>query len=212
MSTTLPETQPTPQPGDAPDDVTAAVHDVARRAKVASRALATASRATKDAVLHAIADALVAAADEIVTANAEDVERGHAGGMTAGLLDRLTLTPERVGAIADALRELAGLPDPVGEVVRGQTLPNGLRLRQLRVPMGVVGMIYEARPNVTVDAAGLGLKSGNAVILRGGSAAASSCAARSRPRGCPPTSSSRSTGTGGPAASRSCVPAASSTC
>src|SRR5690606_18601082 len=91
-----------------------------------------------------------------------------------GLLDRLALTPERVQAVAQALRELAALPDPVGEVVRGSTLPNGLTLRQVRVPMGVVGMIYEARPNVTVDAAGLALKSGNAVILRGGSAAASS--------------------------------------
>ncbi|MCK9793073.1 glutamate-5-semialdehyde dehydrogenase [Isoptericola sp. 4D.3] len=156
------------------DDVTAAVHEVARRAQVASRTLATATRATKDAALRALADALVADADEIVAANAEDVARGRDGGLSAGLLDRLALTPQRVGAIADALRELAGLPDPVGEVVRGQTLPNGLRLRQLRVPMGVVGMIYEARPNVTVDAAGLALKSGNAVILRGGSAAASS--------------------------------------
>ncbi len=171
MSTTLIEAQ---HVAGVPDDVAAAVHDVTRRAKVASRALATATRATKDAALQAIADALVDAADEIVGANAEDVARGQAGGMTPGLLDRLTLTPERVGAIADALLELAGLPDPVGEVVRGQTLPNGLRLRQLRVPMGVVGMIYEARPNVTVDAAGLGLKSGNAVILRGGSAAAAS--------------------------------------
>jgi glutamate-5-semialdehyde dehydrogenase len=161
-------------PGGAAADVTAAVHDVASRAKVASRALATATRATKDDALHALADARVAAADEIVAANAEDVERGRANGMSQGLLDRLALTPERVAAVADALRELAGLPDPVGEVVRGQTLPNGLRLRQLRVPMGVVGMIYEARPNVTVDAAGLALKSGNAVILRGGSAAASS--------------------------------------
>ncbi|PFG37807.1 glutamate-5-semialdehyde dehydrogenase [Flavimobilis soli] len=156
------------------DDVTEQVFDVARRAKVASRALATAPRGVKDAALHALADALVAQADVIVAANADDVERGRTNGMTAGLLDRLTLTPERVGAIADALRELAALPDPVGEVVRGSTLPNGLRLRQLRVPMGVVGMIYEARPNVTVDAAGLALKSGNAVVLRGGSAAASS--------------------------------------
>src|SRR6478609_2909055 len=158
----------------ASTDVAAAVEDVARRAKTASRALATATRATKDAALHALADALVAATDEIVDANALDLERGRAQGMADGLLDRLALTPERVAAIADALRELAGLPDPVGEVVRGSTRPNGLRLRQLRVPMGVVGMIYEARPNVTVDAAGLALKSGNAVILRGGSAAASS--------------------------------------
>lgn len=164
---------PTPDatPAAPAPDVESAVLDVARRAKVAARALATANRGTKDAALHAIADALVAATDEIVTANAEDSERERAGGMDAGLLDRLALTPARVDAIADALRAVAALPDPVGDVVRGQTLPNGLRLQQLRVPMGVVGMIYEARPNVTVDAAGLALKSGNAVILRGGSAA-----------------------------------------
>ncbi len=155
-------------------DVESAVLDVARRAKVASRALATASRGTKDAALNAVADALVTHAAEIVAANAEDVDRERAGGMSEGLLDRLALTEDRVAAIADALREVAGLPDPVGDVVRGQTLPNGLVLRQVRVPMGVVGMIYEARPNVTVDAAGLALKSGNAVILRGGSAAARS--------------------------------------
>ena len=161
-------------PAEPVDEVTAAVRDVAARAQVASRTLATANRATKDAALHAIADALVAAADEIVAANATDVARGRERGLSAGLLDRLALDPTRVSGVADGLRELAGLPDPVGEVVRGQTLPNGLRLRQLRVPMGVVGMIYEARPNVTVDAAGLALKSGNAVVLRGGSAAASS--------------------------------------
>ncbi|NUU16395.1 glutamate-5-semialdehyde dehydrogenase [Cellulomonas humilata] len=155
-------------------DVVAQVRAVAERAKVASRALATATRATKDAALRGMADALVAATDEIVAANATDLERGRADGTSAGLLDRLALTPERIVAIADALRELAALPDPVGEVVRGSTLPNGLRMRQVRVPMGVVGMIYEARPNVTVDAAGLALKSGNAVILRGGSAAAAS--------------------------------------
>lgn len=156
------------------DDPEAAVLAVARRAREASRTLATATRATKDAALRALADALVAATDRVLAANAVDLQRGRANGMTPGMLDRLALTPERVGAIADALRELATLPDPVGEVVRGSTLPNGLHLRQLRVPMGVVGMIYEARPNVTVDAAGLALKSGNAVVLRGGSAAASS--------------------------------------
>ncbi|RXR26213.1 glutamate-5-semialdehyde dehydrogenase [Oerskovia turbata] len=162
-------------PSTAPDvSVTQDVEATARRAKTASRRLATATRATKDAALHALADALVAATAEIVTANAQDLERGRENGTSAGLLDRLALTPERIVAIADALRELAALPDPVGEVVRGSTLPNGLRLRQVRVPMGVVGMIYEARPNVTVDAAGLALKSGNAVILRGGSAAARS--------------------------------------
>ncbi|GIG27584.1 glutamate-5-semialdehyde dehydrogenase [Cellulomonas marina] len=168
---------PAPGDADAPvagTDVDAAVRDVARRAQVASRALATATRARKDAALHALADALVAGADRVLAANAEDVARGREAGTSAGLLDRLALTPERIAGIADALRELAALPDPVGEVVRGQTLPNGLRLRQLRVPMGVVGMIYEARPNVTVDAVGLALKSGNAVVLRGGSAAARS--------------------------------------
>ncbi|MEP7763733.1 glutamate-5-semialdehyde dehydrogenase [Sanguibacter sp. 25GB23B1] len=167
-------TQVVDQTEHVPSDVSGAVTAVAERAKVASRVLATATRAVKDAALHAMADALVAATDEIVAANAVDLERGRAGGTSPGLLDRLALTGERIVAISDALRELAALPDPVGEVVRGSTLPNGLRLRQVRVPMGVVGMIYEARPNVTVDAAGLALKSGNAVILRGGSAAASS--------------------------------------
>lgn len=158
----------------ADEDVESAVRSIAQRSKDASRVLATATRATKDAALAAMADALVAATGPLVTANLVDVERERAAGMSEGLLDRLSLTPERIAAIADALRELAGLADPVGEVVRGSTLPNGLRLRQVRVPMGVVAMIYEARPNVTVDAAGLALKSGNAVILRGGSAAASS--------------------------------------
>lgn len=166
-------TTPVAEPSATPD-VQEAVFAIARRARVASRELATATRATKDGALHAMADALVAAAPEIVAANATDLERGRAAGLKPGLLDRLALTPERIEQIAAALRELAGLPDPVGEVVRGSTLPNGLRLRQLRVPMGVIGMIYEARPNVTVDAAGLALKSGNAAILRGGSAAAAS--------------------------------------
>jgi glutamate-5-semialdehyde dehydrogenase len=107
----------------------------------------------------------------ILTANAMDVENGKANGTSAALLDRLTLTEARVAGLVAALENLANLPDPVGNVVRGQTLPNGLRLRQVNVPMGVVAAIYEARPNVTVDIAGLALKSGNAVILRGGSAA-----------------------------------------
>ncbi len=156
------------------DEVREAVLAAARRARVAARSLATATRATKDTALRTMADALVLAADEIVAANADDLARGRSNGTSPGLLDRLALTPERIGAIADALRELAALPDPVGEIVRGSTLPNGLQLVQRRVPMGVVGMIYEARPNVTVDAAGLALKSGNAVILRGGAAAARS--------------------------------------
>jgi glutamate-5-semialdehyde dehydrogenase len=155
-------------------DIREHVLDVARAAKRASRVLATATRATKDAALHALADALVENADEIIAANAIDVARGEENGMKPSLVDRLRLDLARIAGIASALRELAALPDPVGEVVRGSTLPNGLRLRQVRVPMGVVGMIYEARPNVTVDAAGLALKSGNAVILRGGSAASTS--------------------------------------
>jgi glutamate-5-semialdehyde dehydrogenase len=160
--------------GDPVEAIRPQVLAIARAAKVAGRVLATLPRARKDAALHAMADALVAATAEIITANAVDLERGRTAGMAAGLLDRLALDPGRIAGIAAALRDLAALPDPVGEVVRGSTLPNGLRLRQLRVPMGVVGMIYEARPNVTVDAAGLALKSGNAVILRGGSVAASS--------------------------------------
>ncbi len=155
-------------------DVEQAVLEACRRAKVASRALATATRATKDAALEAMADALVAQSARILVANAEDVARGKANDMSPGLLDRLTLTETRIGAIADALRFVATLPDPVGEVRRGSTLPNGLRLIQKQVPLGVVGMIYEARPNVTVDAAALSLKSGNAAVLRGGSAAATS--------------------------------------
>ncbi|MPV36156.1 glutamate-5-semialdehyde dehydrogenase [Georgenia subflava] len=160
--------------GGGVDDAHAGVTGIARAAKTAARTLATATRATKDAALHAMADALIADAARIVEANAVDLTRGRENGMKDSLLDRLALDEARIGAIAEALRDLAALPDPVGEVVRGSTLPNGLRLRQVRVPMGVVGMIYEARPNVTVDAAGLALKSGNAVILRGGSAAASS--------------------------------------
>ena len=154
-------------------DSTAQVRDLAERARVASRTLALLTRADKDGALLALADAVAAATDDVVAANAQDLQRGREGGMATGLLDRLALDADRVAAVADALRDLAGLPDPVGEVVRGSTLANGLQIRQVRVPMGVVGMIYEARPNVTVDAAGLGLKSGNAMILRGGSAAAS---------------------------------------
>ncbi len=159
-------------PGTVPaGSVRDAVHETCRRARVASRALARATTAEKDAALNAVADALVASAVRIEAANATDVERGRAEDMSAGLLDRLHLDATRVAAVADAVRAVASLPDPVGQVVRGQTLPNGLRLRQTRVPMGVVAMVYEARPNVTVDAAVLALKSGNAAVLRGGSAA-----------------------------------------
>jgi glutamate-5-semialdehyde dehydrogenase len=118
-----------------------------------------------------------ARADEVLAANADDVRRAEDAGTQSHLIDRLRLTPERVGAMAEGLRDLARLPDPIGEVVRGSTLANGLELRQVRVPFGVVGMIYEGRPNVTVDAAGICLKSGNAALLRGSSSAASSNAA-----------------------------------
>jgi len=153
------------------------VRDVATRARIASHDLALATRATKDAALHAMAEALLSAAPAILAANAEDIARAEANATPANIIDRLRLTDERLAAMADGLREVAGLADPVGEVVRGSTLANGLELRQIRVPFGVVAMIYEARPNVTADAAGICLKSGNAVLLRGSSSARSSNAA-----------------------------------
>ncbi len=152
-------------------DVRDAVLATCGRAREAARVLATASRATKDAALSGVAAALETHAATVVSANAEDLDRGERDGLAPGLLDRLRLDDARVRGIAAAVRDVAALPDPVGEVVRGSTLPNGLRLRQVRVPMGVVAMVYEARPNVTVDAAALALKSGNAAVLRGGSAA-----------------------------------------
>ena len=155
-------------------EITAHVADLAGAARRASRRLGLLSRGDKDAALRAMADALDSASAEIIAANDEDVARGRAQGLAEGLIDRLRLDHARVSAVAEALRDIAALPDPVGEVVRGSTLANGLQIRQVRVPMGVVAMIYEARPNVTVDAAGLALKSGNAVVLRGGAAAGAS--------------------------------------
>jgi glutamate-5-semialdehyde dehydrogenase len=152
-------------------EVEAAVHAIADRSRHASRRMATANRAWKDRGLRAVGAALQENVEAILAANAMDVQRGKDNGTSKALLDRLTLTGSRVAGLVAALENLANLPDPVGNVVRGQTLPNGLRLRQVNVPMGVVAAIYEARPNVTVDIAGLALKSGNAVILRGGSAA-----------------------------------------
>lgn len=143
--------------------------DQAQAARIASRALATAHRATKDAALRAMAEALLAASDDILAANATDVAAAEASGTSAALIDRLRLTPARLDAMADGLRQLAALPDPVGDVVRGWTNPNGVQVRQVRVPFGVVGIIYEARPNVTADAAGICVKSGNAALLRGSS-------------------------------------------
>ena len=152
----------------------------ARRAREAAAALRLLTRHEKDIALLAMADALDSRTPEIIEANERDVARATEAGTAPALIDRLTLTGARVADIAQALRDVAGLPDPVGEVIRGYTLPNGLQVRQVRVPLGVVGMIYEARPNVTVDAAGLCLKSGNASLLRGSSSAASSNEALTR--------------------------------
>ena len=158
-------------------DLRAQVHDAARRARVASRMLASLPTVAKNSALHAAADALLAHLEEVLQANAEDLSVAAAAGTAEAMLDRLALNPQRVEGIAAGLRQVAGLADPVGEVLRGYTLPNGLQLRQQRVPLGVVGMVYEGRPNVTVDAFGLTLKSGNAVLLRGSSSASHSNAA-----------------------------------
>jgi glutamate-5-semialdehyde dehydrogenase len=147
------------------------IRAVATRARDAAAELAPRSRAAKDAALKALAAALVDATDAILAANASDVAAAKAAGLTDSMLDRLALDPERIQAMAQGLHDIAALPDPVGEVLRGYTQPNGLVIRQQRVPFGVLAIIYEARPNVTVDAAGLALKSGNAVLLRGSGSA-----------------------------------------
>ena len=153
------------------DSVTQQIAAITQAGRKAQKALAGASRADKDAALHAMAAAIDTNRDKILAANATDLERGKADNIAAALLDRLALTDDRIDGLVSALGELAALPDPIGNLVRGNNLPNGIRLQQVRVPLGVVGAIYEARPNVTVDIAGIGIKSGNAVILRGGSAA-----------------------------------------
>src|SRR5262249_44858343 len=147
------------------------VLDAARRARQSAAELAVLSRQAKDAALHAMADALEAGPEPVLAANDAALAAGRADGMSQALLDRLALNPGRIAGMAGGLRELAGLPDPVGEVLRGYTLPNGLEVRQVRVPLGVVGIVYEARPNVTADAAGIALKSGNATLLRGSASA-----------------------------------------
>jgi glutamate-5-semialdehyde dehydrogenase len=153
---------------------TPSVTEICLAAQAASRSLATMSSAAKDAALLRVADALEARADEVLEANARDLEAGRESGLSSALMDRLALDPARIASIAGAVRAIAALPDPVGEVIDGHRLPNGLDVRKVRVPLGVIAVIYEARPNVTVDAAALCLKSGNAIVLRGSSSAAHS--------------------------------------
>jgi glutamate-5-semialdehyde dehydrogenase len=153
------------------------VQEQARRARTAALTLNSATRATKDAALLAMADSVAKSETAILEANERDVTRAESNGTSAALIDRLRLTPDRIAGMVEGLRELAALPDPVGDVVRGWTNANGVQVRQVRVPFGVVGIIYEARPNVTADAGGICLKSGNAALLRGSSSAAESNAA-----------------------------------
>ncbi|MDX6657942.1 MAG: glutamate-5-semialdehyde dehydrogenase, partial [Solirubrobacteraceae bacterium] len=149
----------------------ASVSDLCLRARDAARLLAATDTATKDRALHAIADALEERTDEILEANSRDLDAGRENGLSEALMDRLALDPARVGAMAAGVRKIAALPDPVGEVIDGWRLPNGLDVRKTLVPLGVIAVVYEARPNVTIDAAALCLKSGNAIVLRGSSSA-----------------------------------------
>src|SRR6201996_647194 len=150
------------------------IADICRAARGASRVLATLGSSVKDEALEAIAAALIDSTAQILEANARDLEAGEANGLSAALLDRLALDERRVAEMAAGVRRIAALPDPVGEVIDGSTLPNGLQVRKVRVPLGVIAVVYEARPNVTIDAAALCLKSGNAIVLRGSSSAAHS--------------------------------------
>jgi glutamate-5-semialdehyde dehydrogenase len=156
------------------------VSEICRAAKRASRILARTDTAVKDAALEAIASALEVRLDEILAANERDMELAHLAGIDAALLDRLRLDAVRVAGIALAVRQIAALGDPVGELIDGHRLANGLDVRKVRVPLGVVAVVYEARPNVTIDAAALCLKSGNAIVLRGSSTATHSNAALAR--------------------------------
>src|SRR3954447_6935673 len=147
------------------------LHERLAAAKTASRALATAHTEQKNRALRAIADGVLTASGDILAANELDLANGRENGLSKGLLDRLSLSPARLQGLADAVLEVVGLTDPVGQAVRGSALPNGVKITEVRVPFGVVGAIYEARPNVTIDIAALAIKSGNAAVLRGGSAA-----------------------------------------
>jgi glutamate-5-semialdehyde dehydrogenase len=153
---------------------TQSVTEICRAAKRAARQLATIDTATKNAALLAMADALEARTAEILEANARDLEAGREAGLSSALMDRLAVDEARVAGMAAGVREIVALQDPVGEVLDGFRLPNGLDVRKVRVPLGVVAVVYEARPNVTIDAAALALKSGNAIVLRGSSSAAHS--------------------------------------
>ena len=152
-------------------DIESYVSDVAHAARAASYAIAGASHETRNRALHAMAESLRERAADIAAANAVDMEQASADGMSAGLLDRLMLDDGRIESMACSLEALADLPDPIGRVLEHRTIEGGMDLRRVSVPLGVVAMVYEARPNVTVDAAGICLKSGNACVLRGGSAA-----------------------------------------
>jgi glutamate-5-semialdehyde dehydrogenase len=152
-------------------DVQSYMHGVGRTARSASRLVAKADTATKNRALRAIAEALERASAKLLDANARDVEAAHGKKLEDALIDRLTLTPKGVSAMADGLAQIASLPDPIGEISNLRYRPSGIQVGQMRVPLGVIGIIYESRPNVTADAAGLCLKAGNAAILRGGSEA-----------------------------------------
>ena len=153
------------------DDVSSYMRELGRRARKASRALAAADTAAKDAALHAIADELDRVRDELIAENRKDLEAGAAKGLDAALLDRLELNQARIDGMIEGLRQIASLPDPIGEIFDMRFRPSGIQVGRMRVPLGVVGIIYESRPNVTADAAALCLKSGNATVLRGGSEA-----------------------------------------
>ncbi|HET6465933.1 MAG TPA: glutamate-5-semialdehyde dehydrogenase [Nitrospiria bacterium] len=158
-------------------DIRVYVTDRAKRARAAARKLAIVSSTVKNTALLKMADALVAQASALLTANAKDLEEAKRRGLSKAMIDRLTLDPKRIGEMAAGLRDVAALPDPVGEVVKMVRRPNGMQVGRVRVPIGVIGIVYESRPNVTADAASLCLKAGNAVVLRGGSEAVQSNAA-----------------------------------